>query len=299
MPGNPTPSPVLVPQEALPQRTRQAIVAGNTGMRIHELALQAWFHRHFVVTEGYPVPIVFATPMDAYSSFNTMWKNPDNPFSYLLEAKDDDGTPLYEPYPSNARYPLISIKRNGWGYRIEQSYGYHKMRRQYYPTVSDTAKKSDLGNVVAGMWPNAWNYKFQVDHFCMQARTQAIFIQTLMRAMSTGGGSIQTWIPVNYFGWFGTGHKLIRMVLEGDINNISADEPSEGQVEMRTSFNLTLEGYDADINAELHPTLWSMLSHEVSPQDLGTLYPMQLFQQDFRSSNANPVFNTTSNLPSA
>ena len=72
----------------------------GTSMRYHELALQRWLNRVFQVREGYAIPVVFTSPMDAFSQFRQLWSRDNNPFNYLLDLKDANGTPLYEPFPS-------------------------------------------------------------------------------------------------------------------------------------------------------------------------------------------------------
>src|SRR3974390_3038558 len=90
---------------------------GVTSMRYHELALAAWLNQKFILRQGYPIPVVFASPMDAFTKLQNLWKLEKNPFSYLFNLVDDKGTPLYEPYPAVPRYPLLSVMRKGWKYR--------------------------------------------------------------------------------------------------------------------------------------------------------------------------------------
>ena len=214
MPVLTTPT-VELPRQLLPQKNVRQVTMDVTEGRVHELALQNWFYRNFFVMEGYPVPVVFATPMDAFSVFANLWKAEHNPFKYLLDAKDCEGTPLYEPYPSPVRYPLISVKKLGWTPRINQSYGIHRWRHMGYPTTSTVnavkpgevggLTQNDLGNVMTSTMPTAWDFRYQIDHFCTRPDTQAIFVHRVMRTMVIAGGAMQTWIRVVYPGWFEIG----------------------------------------------------------------------------------------------
>ena len=83
-----------IPHELLPVTRRHSDDLHLTAMRVHEVALQAWCYRHFYVAEGYPVPVVFAWPMDAFGEFNKLWQSQNsNPFAYLLNLKDSEGRP--------------------------------------------------------------------------------------------------------------------------------------------------------------------------------------------------------------
>src|SRR5215831_4071325 len=109
----------------------------STSMRYHELWLQRWLNAKFVVRWGVPCPVVFSTPLDAYSLFTRLWADSNNPFKYLLDAKDENGTPLYEPYPSPVRYPLISVMRKGVKLRPYQNFSVHRWQHVNWPTISD------------------------------------------------------------------------------------------------------------------------------------------------------------------
>ena len=65
-----------------------------TGMRVHELALARWLHQNFQTRPGYPTPVVFATPMDAFAEFDRLFASANNPFAYLL--KDVNGKKIGE-----------------------------------------------------------------------------------------------------------------------------------------------------------------------------------------------------------
>lgn len=267
-----------------------------TGRRWHELALQQWFHSRFFVRAGYPVPIIFAAPMDAFGQFEKLWKSDKNPFDYLLEVKGDDGKPIYT-HPSNQVYPLISISPKGWSFRPQQNFSVRRWRRVNWPSVADDVARKDLGTVTQSMMPAAWNFKFQVDHFCLRPDTQAHYIHQAMINLTRGGGNPQTWLPVIYPNWWGP--RWVRMYLDGDIQNMTADEPAEGaHTEYRTSFNLVIEGYVPDYYYSEVPAMWKLVfnsSYTPSPGELEAVFS-EVF--DLRSVHGNDVFaRRTATLP--
>ncbi len=272
---------------------------GSTEMRFHELALQYWFYSTFHVQAGYSVPVVFGAPMDAFGNFNKLFKKDANsPFAYLFSLKDSKGTPLYEPTPSNVRYPIISVYRRGWKMRVDQSYGLHQFRHMNWPTVSPTVGRCDLGYVTTSFRPMGYDFRFQVDHFCMRPDTQAFFTQQLMRALATGGGSLQTWIPIYFpvLGW-----QKIRLYLDGEIENSTKEEPEEQKhVEFRTTFTLVLEGYSIDQDIQFVPALWKLIlrgsDESVAPGELAYAFDQQI-ELDLRLGDANDVLNSRSNVP--
>jgi hypothetical protein len=267
-------------------------------MRYHELALQRWFYSTFFVQVGYPIPVVFSTPMDAFGDFSKLWKSDKNPFKYLFDLKDSEGRPVYEPYPSTLRYPLISVFRRGWKYRPEQSFGLHQFRHMNWPTVDRDITKPDLGNVTVSYRPNAWDYRFQVDHFCMRPDTQAYFIETLMRNFVVGGGTPQTWITIHFPV---LGFQRIRMYIDGEIENSTKEEPEDmTNMEFRTTFTLVVEGYSIDQDVRFVPALWSLLlrssSQSASPNEVHEAFDSQV-RLDLRIDDANPTLDSRSNIP--
>lgn len=241
-------------------------------MRIHELALQAWCYRHFHVTQGYPVPVIFATPRDAFAEFTRLW-TAGGPFSYLLDAKDEQGTPLYEPYPSNVRYPLISIARGKWSSRPAQNWSLHINRKAYYPTkatLGDGVALGDMGNVVQARHPQAWNFSYQLEFYCKRPDTQAMFVQALMNAFPTQTSSVQTWIPVIYPGWFGLRQTYCRMFLDSEIDPVYDLDTSQSEMEYRTSFSVVVEGYNPDLDRTMYPVLWYLCT--LSAADMVRVY---------------------------
>ena len=127
-------------------------------MRYHELALQRWLNKIFLLRWGVPVPVVFTSPMDAFSLFSQLWSEANNPFQYLLNIKDEKGAPLYQPYPQPVRYPVISVYRKGWKYRQYQNFSIHRMRWINWPSrrgmaaiAADGPMKPIRGGLVATM----------------------------------------------------------------------------------------------------------------------------------------------------
>lgn len=287
----------------------QAGSVGGTSMRYHELAIQGWLNRLFFVRFGYPVPVVFASPMDAFSQFQNLWSQDSNPFAYLFELKDEKGTPLYEPFPSPMRYPIISVYRKGWKYRAYQNFSIHRWRQINWPTVSDTGSaiygpvqngvglgKCELGNVTTSRFPMAWDYRFQIDHYCNRPDTQAFFIEQLMQEFWRTGGTPQTWIRVHYPGW---GPRLVRLYLDGDIESLTPEEPEEGKnVEFRTSFTAVLEGFDVDLRYEILPAMWELVYGQSSVNPTTLQRSFLFFGSDnLRLGDANPTLNSRRNVP--
>lgn len=286
---------------------RAGSLAG-AGMRYHELALQRWLNGWAIVREGYPVPVVYSSPMDAYGHFSQLWARDGNPFTYLLDLKDGDGRPLYEPHPSPARYPVISVHRKGWKYRTSQNFSIHRWRHLNWPTISDAGPQipgkeqtgtgllqRDLGEVTTARRPMAWDYRFQVDHFCNRPDTQAFYIEQLMQQMWRTGGVPQTWIKVPYPAY---GEMLVRLYLEGDIDNLTPEEVPDGKsTEFRTTFSVVVEGFDVDLRFKVYPALWYVVVGSG-----GSVDPAQLevvFTEDVRNGALNSTLETRTDVPPA
>ena len=255
---------------------RQSISLASTSMRVHELALQRWLNATFDVIEGYPVPVIFSTPMDANADFKRLWGDTDNnPFAYLLDAKDEDGNSLYS-YPSNIVYPLISVNRLNWTYRPDRSLGYHSYRPKAWVTSGKDPAKQDVARAMVQLRPSAWDFNYQIDHYCLRPDTQAYFIHQLMSGLSMGGGVPSRYINVVYP--YPHGNHPIRMSMSGNIDDVSEREPNDDTPRVyRTSFSVTLEGYAPSINWEEIPTLWqiAITSKAVAPSDLNRLYDLR------------------------
>lgn len=271
-------------------------------MRYHELALQWWLNKIFLLRWGVPVPIVFCSPMDAFSLFSKMWSEANNPYQYLLDVKDECGNPVYQPYPQPVRYPVISVYRKNWKLRQSHNFSIHRMRYVNWPTVSSTGPgvygvsnngtnltRCNLGEVTTSRYPMAFDYRFQIDHFCNRPDTQAFFTSQLFREFwRTGGTVLQTWILCRYPGF---GDKLVRLYIDGDIDSMTPEEPPDGQnVEYRTSFTVVIEGYDIDLDYRIYPAFWQLLIREGSapPEALNSAFEFT-GTVDLRENPDNPT----------
>lgn len=259
-------------------------------MRWHELALQRWFNRHFVIEAGYPVPVIFSLPMNAFAHFRELWSRADNPFSYLLELKDRAGNDRYLPHPAPPRYPFISIHRTRWNLRAAQNYSTKRWRHVAWPTVAADVLCGDLANVMTTGMPAAWDYYFQVDFHALTPMTLSAFITRLQSRLRFGGGEPQTWISVTYPGH--THRQAVRLSISGgNIDFISPPEPEpDSVVSYRASFTLLVEGYNVNLNYEAYPALWTLVM-----QDDGET----LLEEDLRvlAGTANTIRSTRPNIP--
>lgn len=293
----------------------------STGLRYHELAMQAWLNKVFLLRWGFPIPVVFTSPMDAFSEFTRLWGMDRNPFQYLLEAKDDQGTPLYLPFPSPVRYPLLSVYRRNWKLRQSHNFSIHRMRNINWPTVSDNApplygkrqqgtnlELHDLGEVTTSRFPMAIDYRFQVDFYCNRPDTQAYFLRQFWNEFwRTGGPVPQTWALVRYPV---IGAKLVRVYLDGEIESTTPETPEDGKnVEFRITANLVMEGYDIDVDLKYYPTLWTLITRgfPASPGELDAAFtfenqtPEVEIGTNLRVNQANDTVNyraKVSNMPS-
>lgn len=270
-----------------------------TAMRWHELAIQNWLYSNFFVQEGYPVPVVFTSPMDAFSNFKQLWSIDHNPFSYLLDARDETGEPLYLPHPAPVRYPLISVHRKGWDVRSTQNYAMHRCRYLSWPTVSNGVAREDLGVVKTVRRPQGWNFKYQIDFFSMRPDTQAVFLSTLMSKFWMHGGSTpRCWVKVNFPSYLGV--QFEQMLLDaGSVQNMTPEEVPDNEVtEYRFSFVVTLEGWVPDLDIVEYPAMWTLILNSKIPATPGLLE--QTFEQtrwDTRVDGENPIMEERSNVP--
>lgn len=259
-----------------------------TGMRWHELALQHWCHTRFLVQDGYPIPVIFTSPLDAFSDFKQLYQVENGPFAYLFNAKDEEGKPLYQPHPAPLRYPLISIMRKGWGFRNDGNYSIHQNRRIHWVSRNSDIVRKDLSKVSVANMPMAWNYKFQLDFFCMRPDTLAVFVQRLMKQFWRSGGTPQTWIVVQYPGYFGW--QYIRMTLQGDVENMTPEEVPDNEVTtFRVSCQLLIEGFEPDFNLVEYPTLWkTVLQTKIpaTPDFLASTFSLTVDGRDTANSVA-------------
>lgn len=268
-------------------------------MRVHELAVQYWLNRNFFIQAGYPIPVIFAPVADAYSNFIQLWKSTSNPFKYLLDLKDANGTPLYEPYPSNVRYPLITVERRGWSFRRSGNWTLHPFRRYSWLTDQDDPRRKDLSMVKQRQRPMGWDFLYQVDFLAKRPDTLSVFLEKAMSLFwRTGGDTPQTWIIVPYPSWFQTTYVRVQLV-GGEISNLTPPSPPDGSaVEYRVSFTLRVEGFLVDADYDVAPALNSLRIRStgpLAPHDFIWLFggvPL-----DMRGSNTNEVLNSRSPLP--
>lgn len=246
--------------------------------------------------------------MDAFSHFSKLWADDSNPFAYLLNVKDERGTPLYEPHPSPVRYPLISVMRKGIKYRAYQNFSIHSWRHVNWPTVSDAGPplhgkaqvgtdltKCNLGNVTTSRMPMAFDYRFQIDHFCLRPDTQAFYVERLLNQFWRSGGTLQSWMDIEYPGW---GSQYIRVYVEGDIDQSVPEEYQDKNVEFRTSFTLVVEGFSIDLDYQVKPALWKLIPWSGTPDELTDLLRVRL-EVDLRETGLNPVLESRTAIPSA
>lgn len=290
----------IVPPEELPQQQRVSrFDIAITSMRVHELGVQRWLNQRFLVAEGYPMPVLFTKPMSAYADFKQHWSAPNSVFSYLLEAKDREGRPLYQPHPAAPSYPLLTVNRQSWQYSAARSFSSHWWRHAGWPTVSSNVKLRDLGQVYQSRMPQAWDYRLQLDHYANRPDGQAYFIHELQQGFFPSAGSPNTWIRMVYPGV--SGAKLVRVVLDGDIQDLTEEDPADNRRIYRTTVTLVVEGWVPDPNYLNVPAFWTMATNAtaVAPAELEANYQI-LLQQDLRpltGTGENGIVNSATNTP--
>lgn len=269
-----------------------------TPMRIHELAIQWWCHNHFFVRDGYPVPVIFSKPMDAFADFKAQWgKGQENPYAYLLDPKlvDKEGTPLYEPYPSPARYPLISITRRRQAYRNYGTFSIHRARHISWPTTSKDVHRQDLGNVRVRNRPLGVNFHLDISFFCLRPDTQALFMQNVWACFWRNGAQPQTWIRAAYP--TEEGKLMVRMCLESDLNDATEEDRGGKQIIYQTTFSVRVEGYQMDLANRIVPALWEItknLNAVLSPTQLETIMSVT---EDLRDVEENAILDQRPGIP--
>lgn len=271
---------------------------GVSSMRIHELALQRLLNRKFFIVSGIPIPVLFTKPMSAFSDFTQIWSSENNAFKYLLDAKDKQGTPLYQPLPATPKFPLITVDRKGWSYDSQRSFSLHRNRYVGWPTVSNSPdiKKSDLGYVFQAFMPSAWNYKVQVDHYATRPDSQAYFINQLQNCFFPSAATPQFWTEAVYPGVYGA--RKIRMILDGDISDSTEEEPVSGYRVYRTTLNLIIQGWVFPLDYLPIPALWTVVANvaAISPGDVDVLFQISK-SEDLRQVEDNNIVDTTPNMP--
>ena len=279
----------------------------TTGMRIHELAITRWCYSTFFVAIGVPMPVIISTPSEAFADFTSLWEKNQNSFSYLYQAKDSNGVPLYRPFPEPPKFPLITIKRNGWDYVPERSFSLYWNRYAGWPTMADNLanpatgqkvnlSKNDLGTVLQARRPSAWNYKFQIDHYCSRPDTQAFFLGQYMRSMGSTTSQPQRWIDCRYPGLLGSKKILIRQ--DGGISDSTEEEPGENKRIYRVTLNLILEGWHEDLDILRIPAFWFQglgFQSVTSPDEISAIYDSSV--TDERPYEQNAVFDAAKPMP--
>ena len=219
------------------------------------------------------MPVIFTKPMAAYADFTELWRQPNGVFSYLLNLKDSEGRPLYQPHPSPPIYPLLTVNRKSWGLAQQRNFGSQWNRRVCWPTVSSTVKLSDLATVRQSRMPQAWDYHLQLDHYATTPAGQAHFIQELQLGFFPSASVLNTWIKAVYPGTI-IGTHLIRVVLDGDLQDATEEEPQSGVMIYRTTANLIVEGWVPDPDYLDIPAFWTQAEtiKAVSPSSLEEAY---------------------------
>jgi hypothetical protein len=96
---------------------------------------------------------------------------------------------------------------------------------------------------------------------------------------------------------------MIRIYLEGDIENVSNDAVNDANQEIRTSITVTLEGYWMDYLTQFRPVLWyvgiGQEKEPVPPDILDAWLVSSQADDDVRVGQANPVILDRGHLPPA
>ena len=287
----------LIPEAPLPFFQKRAREVRLSPSYVHDLALQAWLNARFFVADGYPIPVVFSTPMGAFSEANLLWRNANNPFAALLGLKDECGASVYEPYPANIRYPIISVKRGEYAPSTARSWSLHRNRRMYYPTESADVTRNDLHTVAQNQMPSGWDFSYQIEIHSTRPDTQFLMVDTLMSAFSLVTGRASARIPVAYPGHFGINTTSCWMTLAGNVVPIVEDATNDMPTLYRVSATVTVEGYRPDLDVSLRPALWYLAAGTLPLPDgqLRVLYP----QEDLRTEGVNTSFLALPHLPPA
>jgi hypothetical protein len=107
-----------------------------------------------------------------------------------------------------------------------------------------------------------------------------------MWEMYKTGGTPQTWMAIDYPAW---GRQLIRVYIDGDIENATPEEPQADQsIEFRTTMNLVVEGFSLDLNFKIEPAFWYLIfgNGSVDPVTLQRAFT-PLREEDVRIRDAN------------
>lgn len=268
-----------------------------SALRLHWVALSNWLNQHIRLPTGQPVPVINATPMDAFSQFDKLWNAQNSPFAYL-RSQETPGTPSV--YPVDQRYPLISVDSRGMRYVPERSYGSRVFRRIFWP-VSDSpgtpgVTLSSLAHVAQARMPLAFDYRYRIDMWSMRPDTQAFLVEQFIRAMKASAAQLQAYIHVLYPMYMG--RWLVKTVAESDIEDSTEKSPIDQPMRYRSTVDIAMQGWRADTRLVITPTLWAVntsVDVAVSPEDLAQVYVLNSY--DMRPYQRNPVLALRANLP--
>ena len=268
-----------------------------TEVKMHALALTRWINQWSFLKEGVPTPVIWATPMDAFSQFDKLWQDANSPFAYLKGMGQPDGAAVV--FPVVQRFPLINIDFRGMSYAADRSYSGRTYRRLGWPTVEGQQTPgvtlSSLGYVSQARMPLAFNYRYQVDHWALRPDTQAFFIRQLLKSVRASGAELQTYVRTLYPSYYG--NALVKLKIDSDINDTTEKDPTDQTVKYRTTINCTLEGWAIDQTLTVTPTFWTVnnMSIAFDPNHLDQIYLMN--STDLRPYQQNPVLGLRQNLP--
>jgi len=265
-----------------------------TGVRLHGYALRRWFYRNFLLREGFPVPVVYAIPMDAFAEFRRLYTT-TNTFDYLKSTNAQ----TLNVWPQNTVTPLISFVFRGDHYRPDLTASTRVNRTYAWLSAGSNTTMSSLGEVQQVRYSQGADFNFQVDFWCQKPETQAIFYEQLSQAFRvSSAGTRQTWVTVPYPVTHGT--QVVRLIQTSDGQDLTEYmQAPEGAIVMyHTSFTVSIEGYYPDRTSFIVPTLWYMtLSLDnPGPTDLDTLYLINNYLLP-SGQISNPTLALRTNLP--
>jgi hypothetical protein len=184
-------------------------------------------------------------------------------------------------------------------YSPERSYSGRVYRRLGWPTPEPETQPgmtlSQLGWVQQARMPLAFDYKYQIDHWCLRPDTQAFYIRQLFKAVNASGGELQAYVKTIYPSYYG--NALVKLRLDPDVQDSTEKDPVDNTVKYRTTVNATLEGWAIDQTIYVTPTLWTISSMSIAfdPNQLDMVYLMN--STDLRPYQQNPVLGLRQNLP--
>lgn len=143
--------------------------------------------------------------------------------------------------------------------------------------------------------PQAWDFAFQLDHYATRPDTQAHFIHMLQLGWFSSASQPSTWIKAVYPGLFGK--KLIFVAQEGEIQDLSEEDPSSNYMVYRTTVNLRVEGWVPDPDLWVVPAFWHLANsaEAINPTELEAIYTSD--PVDLRPYADNDVVNSAIGMP--